>query len=102
MHLGLDLLFQQDLAALENLLDVRPQLARLRIDNRKLLFDTERVGVLFLHPSGRKTSADFADLHRLFLSSRNLCRFNLRKSAQSVDEQILTRARPTRALLLRL
>src|SRR6266404_8889737 len=76
MHLRLDLLLEHDLSTLEDFLDVRPQLARLRVDNRKLFLDAERVGVLLLHPSGRKTSADFADLHRLFLSSRSLCRFN--------------------------
>src|SRR5205814_4480499 len=48
MHLGLDLLLEQDLATLEDFLNVRLQLARLRIDNRKLLFDTEGVGVLLL------------------------------------------------------
>src|SRR6266478_9943189 len=66
MHLRLDLLLEHDLSTLEDFLDVRPQLARLRVDNRKLFLDAERVGVLLLHPSGRKTSADFADLHRLF------------------------------------
>src|SRR5437899_3817259 len=48
VHLGLDLLLEQDLATLEDFLNVRLQLARLRIDNRKLLFDTEGVGVLRL------------------------------------------------------
>src|SRR5947207_10968439 len=48
VHLGLDLLLEQDLATLEDFLNVRLQLARLRIDNRKLLFDTEGVGVLLL------------------------------------------------------
>src|SRR6266567_6946751 len=47
MHLGLDLLLEHDLSTLEDFLDVRPQLARLRVDNRKFLFDTERVGVVF-------------------------------------------------------
>src|SRR6516162_6307671 len=41
VHLGFDLLFEHDLAALENLLNVRTQLARLRIDNREFLFDAE-------------------------------------------------------------
>src|SRR5438552_3988413 len=48
VHLGLDLLLEQDLATLEDFLNVRLQLARLRIDNRKLLFDAEGVGVLLL------------------------------------------------------
>jgi hypothetical protein len=46
VHLGFDLLLEQDFAALENLLNVRPQLARLRIDNRELFFDTEGVSVV--------------------------------------------------------
>src|SRR6266481_5625029 len=46
VHLGFDLFLEQDLAALEDFLNVRLQLARLRIDNRKLLFDTESVGVV--------------------------------------------------------
>src|SRR5436305_2050511 len=42
VHFRLDLFFQQDLAALEDFLDVRTELARLRIDNREFLFDPER------------------------------------------------------------
>src|SRR5258708_35700980 len=41
VHLGFDLLFEHDLAALENFLNVRTQLACLRIDNRKFLFNTK-------------------------------------------------------------
>src|SRR2546430_10100675 len=41
VHLRLDLLFKDDLPILEDLLDVRPQLTGLRIDNGKFLFDTE-------------------------------------------------------------
>src|SRR2546421_5570761 len=41
MHLGFDLFFQQNFAALENLLNVRPQLARLRIDDGEFFFDAE-------------------------------------------------------------
>src|SRR4029453_4152156 len=46
MHLRLDLLFQNHLAALEDLLNIRTQLARFRIDNREFLFDTEGECVL--------------------------------------------------------
>ena len=46
VHLGLDLLFQQDLAALEDFLDVRPQLARLGIDDREFFLDAEGEGVV--------------------------------------------------------
>ena len=56
VHLRLDLLFERDLAAFENLLDVRPQFARLRIDNRELLFDAESVGVVFLAHGGSNVS----------------------------------------------
>ena len=41
VQLGLKLLFQNDLAALNDLLDVRTQLARQRIDQLKFLFNTE-------------------------------------------------------------
>ena len=41
VHLGLDALVQEDLALVEELLDVRAQLARLRIDDLELLLDPE-------------------------------------------------------------
>ena len=47
VHLGLDLLLQRNFAVFENFLNVRPQLARLRIDDRKFLLDPERVDVIF-------------------------------------------------------
>ena len=47
VHLRFDLLLKHDLAALENLLDVRTQFARNRIDNREFLLDPESVGVRF-------------------------------------------------------
>src|SRR5207302_4692171 len=47
VHLWFDLLFEHDLPAFENLLNVRTQLARLWIDNRKLLLDAESEGVIF-------------------------------------------------------
>src|SRR5438132_539006 len=40
-HLGLDLLAEQHPPLIENLRHVRTQLARLRIDDLKLFFDTE-------------------------------------------------------------
>ena len=46
VHLRLDLLFERDFAALENFLDVRPQLACLRIDDRKFLLDAESKRVI--------------------------------------------------------
>jgi hypothetical protein len=41
MQLELDLLFQNHFAAVQDLLDVRTQLARLRINNLEFLFDAE-------------------------------------------------------------
>src|SRR5438270_5943367 len=41
MHLGLDLFLQQNFAAFEDFLNVRAQLARLRIDDGEFLFDAE-------------------------------------------------------------
>src|SRR3954469_16905182 len=42
MHLGLDLLFQHDLAAFQDFLDVRAQFPRLRIDDGEFFLDPER------------------------------------------------------------
>src|SRR4029077_15224500 len=41
VHLGLDLLLENDFSTLENFVNMRTQLARFRIDDGKLLFDTE-------------------------------------------------------------
>src|ERR1700757_2526366 len=70
VHLGLDLLFEHDLAALEDFLNMRAQFTRIRIDNREFLFNAQSKRVL-LHEQRKKTSADFADLHRLFPEARN-------------------------------
>ena len=48
MHLGFDLLFQHDFAAFEDLLNVRTELARFRIDDLKFLLDAERENVAFI------------------------------------------------------
>src|ERR1700731_3607528 len=67
MHLGFDLLLERHLPAFEDLMNVRAQLPRLRIDNGEFLLDAERVLMISFHElKGRETSADFADLHRLF------------------------------------
>src|SRR5438477_10486485 len=66
VHLGLDLLLEQDLATLEDFLNVRLQLARLRIDNRKLLFDTEGVGVLLLRHWSHKSLSNTWRCHQLY------------------------------------
>ena len=52
MHLRLDLLFKDNLPILKDLLDVRTQLARVRIDDGELLFNAESKRV-FLRAHGR-------------------------------------------------
>src|SRR5262245_45206397 len=47
MHLGLDLLFQRDLTVFQYLMDMRTQFPGFRIDDRKLLFDSESIDVIF-------------------------------------------------------
>ena len=56
MHLRFDLLLERDFAALEDFLDVRAQFARLRIDNRELLFDPEGESVILLAHGGAQIS----------------------------------------------
>src|SRR4030095_2432678 len=57
VHLRLDLLFKDNLPILEDLLDVRPQLARLRIDNREFLFHAESKRVVLSAHHGAQISA---------------------------------------------
>jgi hypothetical protein len=53
VHLRLDLLFERNFPALENFLDVRPELACLRVDDGEFLFDTESEDVfLGAHAGG--------------------------------------------------
>lgn len=47
VHLGFHLLFQDHFAAGKNLLNVRAQLARLRINDLEFFFDTESKDVIF-------------------------------------------------------
>ena len=47
VHLRLDLFFEHNLAALEDFLNMRAQLARLRIDDREFLFNAESKCVVF-------------------------------------------------------
>ena len=59
VHLRLDLLLEQDLAALENFLNVRTQFARLGIDDREFFLDPERKDMIWLgHVS--KTASQIA------------------------------------------
>ena len=52
VHLRLDLLFERNFPALEDLLDVRPKLACLRINDRKFLLDAESKRVLLCAHQG--------------------------------------------------
>src|ERR1700722_6584965 len=47
MHFRLDLLFEQDFSALKNFLNMRTQLARLRINDGEFFLDPEGVAVIF-------------------------------------------------------
>src|SRR2546428_1932677 len=85
VHLGLDLLLEQDLATLEDFLNVRLQLARLRIDNRKLLFDTEGVGVLLL---GHWSPKSLSKAWRCHQVDRPLRRAVLINAAPPRDESV--------------
>src|SRR5947208_16979642 len=55
MHFRFDLLFEHDFSAFENLVNMRTQLARFRIDDGELLFDSksERV-VLHANDDGQE------------------------------------------------
>ena len=63
VHFGFDLLLEDDFAAFENFLNVRTQLARLRIDNREFLLDTKSVGVIFRRHAGRKCALKLRRCH---------------------------------------
>src|SRR5512133_4196827 len=64
VHLRLDLLFERNFPALEDLLDVRPKLACLRINDRKFLLDAESKRVLLCAHQGRKLPSKTARCHR--------------------------------------
>src|SRR5207245_8820047 len=72
VHLRFDLLFQQDLAALEDFLNVRPQFACLWIDDREFLFDAESECVLpGAHAGGKCPSKNrTCQVDRLAAASR--------------------------------
>src|SRR5262245_19280192 len=57
MHLGLNLLLKEAFSALENLVNMRPQLTRFRIDDGELLFDTESKRMVLRAHGGRAMSA---------------------------------------------
>src|SRR5204862_126898 len=67
MHLALDLVFEDLLPLGEHLLDVRPELARVGVDDLKLLFDAEREGgghelqFILRHPRAQDKLATLID-----------------------------------------
>src|SRR5882724_10760113 len=73
VHLGLDLLFENDFSAFENFVNVRPQLARFRIDDGELLFDAEgkRV-ILCAHRGGQISARNSALSSRVAKTTRDL------------------------------
>ena len=58
MHLRLDPLFQNDFAAGNDLLNVRAQLPRLRIDDLEFLLDTKRKNVMSFIGPGNEDRLD--------------------------------------------
>ena len=72
MHLRLDPLLQHYLAILENLLNVRAQLARLGIDNGKLFLDPKSEEVIFWAHQIQSVTASSAEIRRLSRSARSL------------------------------
>jgi hypothetical protein len=72
VHLGFDLLFEHDLAALENFLNVRTQLARLRIDNGEFLFNAESKRVLLRAHDGAQMSPKTESLSSRVAKTRGL------------------------------
>src|SRR5262249_60884358 len=51
VHLWFDLLFERDFSAFENFVNMRTELACLRVDDRELLFDSQSERVI-LHAHG--------------------------------------------------
>src|ERR1700740_1116522 len=72
VHLRFDLLFEHNLAALEDLLNVRAQLARLRINDREFLFDTESEYVVFYSHRGVQMSLKNEKLSSRVARKRNI------------------------------
>src|ERR1041385_4732524 len=56
VHLRFDLFLEHDLPALEDFLNMRTQFARIRIDNRELLFNAESKSVIFGAHGGQQMS----------------------------------------------
>src|SRR6266478_3376867 len=63
MHLRFDLLFEHYFAALEDFLNVRTQLAGVRINNREFLLNPESKGVLLGAHSGRECLSKITSCH---------------------------------------
>src|SRR6266478_925473 len=77
VHLRLDLLFKDNFPVIENLLDVRPELARLRIDNREFLLDSEgKCMLLHLVRSGRISEPSAKSSAACLQKTNSSARFN--------------------------
>src|SRR6266403_4187926 len=71
MHLRFDLLFEHYFAALEDFLNVRTQLARVRINNREFLLNPESKRVLF-HERRKKNIGRFRRFTQIISGSPKL------------------------------
>src|ERR1044072_6492226 len=84
-HLGLDLLAEQHLALVENLGDVRTQLARLRINDLKLFFDAQCE--LIEHLSSFRHTFRFRDFATMRQSGLVLLMNSYRKCFQTLPSE---------------
>src|SRR5262245_50943036 len=62
VHLRFELLFERNFSAFEDFVDMRTQLARLRIDDRELLFDSQSERVVLWTHAGSEMSLKTAVL----------------------------------------
>src|SRR5437867_6572043 len=74
MHLWPDLLLQNHFAASQNLLDMRAQLARLRIDDLEFFLDAKREDVIFTRHGSQFPQS--------LLQASNRCRATISQSCR--------------------
>src|SRR5260370_17107757 len=88
-----ELVFKDKLPILEDLLDVRPQLTRLRIDNREFLFDTESKRVVFSAHRGAQISArNNALSSRVAQTTRDLTKSRYDSTLLCVTNPVIVRS----------
>src|SRR5258705_11135397 len=90
VHLGLDLLLENDFSTFENFVNMRTQLARFRIDDGELLFDTQSQRMILCAHVG---AANLRKKSRAVIPSRKV------RQEKIVD---LTRLRPAHSSSRRL